>query len=151
MEALFKTWKTSRQLYADFFDNYSTEQLNAIPKGFNNNLIWNIGHVIIAQQALIYKGANQKVRIPERLFKLYAPGTKPTGNTSQEDIDELKSLLTSVVDQTMEDYEQGKFETYNERMTGTGFHLTTVADAFEFNNYHEGLHLGYMMSIKRFV
>src|SRR5690606_33748551 len=58
MEALFKTWKTSRALYLDYFNNYSPEQLNTTPNGFSNNLIWNIGHVIVAQQALIYKGSN---------------------------------------------------------------------------------------------
>lgn len=36
-------------------------------------------------------------------------------------------------------------------MTATGFDLTTLDDALEFNNYHEGLHLGMMMSVRKFV
>jgi hypothetical protein len=59
MEAIFKAWTTSRNLYLRFFEEYSLEQLNKIPEGFSNNLIWNIGHVIVAQQSLVYRGSNQ--------------------------------------------------------------------------------------------
>jgi hypothetical protein len=31
------------------------EQLNTIPEGYNNNLIWNIAHIIVVQQMLVYK------------------------------------------------------------------------------------------------
>lgn len=78
MESTFKTWKTSRNLFLEYFDKYSLEQLNKIPEGFSNNLIWNIGHIIVAQQALIYKLSNIQEYIPEELFELYKPGTKPT-------------------------------------------------------------------------
>jgi len=42
----------------EYFDNYTLEQLNKIPEGFSNNLIWNIGHIIVTQQVLIYKLSN---------------------------------------------------------------------------------------------
>lgn len=146
-----KTWKTSRKLYLDFFDNYSVEQLNKVPNGFSNNLIWNIGHIIVAQQSLVYRGSNLPMYIADDLVDLYKPGTKPTRPVSEEEINELKSLLTSLIEQTEEDLKSEKFDTYNERTTVTGFHLASLEDALEFNNYHEGLHLGYMMSIRKFV
>ena len=151
MESIFKAWKTSRNLYLEYFEKHTLNQLNKIPNGFNNNLIWNIGHIIVAQQGLIYKGSNLKGYVSDELFELYKPGTKPTGQTTQSEIDKLKTLLTSLIEKTETDFYNGKFITYNQRMTGTGFHLNSLMDAFEFNNYHEGLHLGYMMSIKKFV
>ena len=151
MESIFKAWKTSRNLYSKYFENYTLEQLNKIPDGFSNNLIWNIGHIIVAQQALIYKGSNLKGYISDELFGLYKPGTKPTGLTTETEIKELKALLISLVEKTEVDFYNGKFNTYNERMTGTGFHLSSLMDALEFNNYHEGLHLGCMMNIRKFV
>jgi len=53
MEATFRIWETSRGLYQSFLDNYSIEQLNTIPEGMSNNLIWNIGHTIVSQQKLV--------------------------------------------------------------------------------------------------
>lgn len=151
MQSLFKAWKTSRKLHANFFEQYNLSQLNHIPEGFSNNLIWNIGHVIVAQQSLVYKGSNLEGHIPGRLYDLYNPGTRPTGNTTQSEADELKELLTSMIELTIADFDNGIFQEFNERTTGTGFHLASVTDAFHFNNYHEGLHLGYMMSIRKFL
>jgi hypothetical protein len=151
MEALFKAWKTSRKVYVKFIDTYTPEQLNKVPNGFNNNLIWNIGHIVVAQQTIIYKGANLLMYISDDLVNLYKSGTKPTRDILQAEIDELKILLTSLIEKTEADFAAGKFITYNERTTGTGFHLASIQDALEFNNYHEGIHLGYMMSIRKFV
>lgn len=52
---------------------------------------------------------------------------------------------------TIADFQQNIFTTYKERTTGTGFHLSSIDDAFECNNYHEGMHLGYLLSIRKFV
>jgi hypothetical protein len=149
--SIFNTWETSRKLYAEYFDKYSLEQLNTIPAGFNNNLIWNIGHVISAQQSLIYRLSGLEMNIPGSLFDLYKPGTKPTKPVDHQEADELKSLLTSLIEKTKADFSAGKFVSFTERTTGTGFHLANLHDAFEFNNYHEGLHLGMMMSLRKFV
>lgn len=151
MESIFKTWKTSRNLFLEYFDKYSLEQLNKIPEGFSNNIIWNIGHIIVAQQALIYKSSNIQEYISGELFELYKPGTKPTKQTTADEIKELKELLISLIEKTEIDFYNNRFVTFNERMTGTGFHLSSLKDAFEFNNYHEGLHLGFMMNIRKFL
>lgn len=151
MKSIFKTWKTSRNLYLEYFDKYTLEQLNKIPDRFSNNLIWNIGHIIIAQQVLIYKSSDLNGYLSNELFGLYKHGTKPTGNTSQKEANELKKLLISLIEKTETDYHNGTFVKFNKRMTATGFHLSSLKDAFEFNNYHEGLHLGFMVNIRKFV
>ena len=151
MESIFRTLRTSRKLYSDFLDKYTLDQLNKVPEGFSNNLIWNIGHIIVAQQSLIYASSGLETYISDELVDLYKPGTKPSGQATECDVKEIKALLMSLVDKTEADFTQGKFVTYNERMTRTGFYLSSLTDAFEFNNYHEGIHLGYMMSIRKFV
>ncbi|SEM72962.1 DinB superfamily protein [bacterium A37T11] len=151
MDALFKTWRTSRKLFLNFFEDYTLDQLNKIPTGFNNNLIWNIGHILVIQQKLIYKGSHLQGYIPEELFDKYNSGTKPTAPVLTAEADELKRLLTSVIEVTERDVRNGLFISYNERTTGTGFHVASIQDALEANNYHEGLHMGYMMSIRKFI
>lgn len=151
MESLFKAFKTSRKLYADFLGKYSLEQLNKVPQGFNNNLIWNAAHIIASQQSLIYTSSNLPMNISQEFFDKYKPETKPTGPVSQQEVDEVKTLLLSMADLTEADYKNGKFITYNERTTRTGFHLGNLQDALQFVLFHEGLHMGYMMSLRKFV
>ncbi|MGJ1414145.1 DinB family protein [Sphingobacterium thalpophilum] len=151
MESLFRAWKTSRMAYLKFFENYSLEQLNRIPDGFSNNLIWNIGHIIATQHKLIYIGSEVEGHIPEKIFNSYQSGTKPSAAVSQQEADLLKRLLLEQIEPTIRDFNNKKFVTYRQRTTGTGFHLTSITDAFEWNNFHEGLHLGYMMSIRKFI
>jgi len=151
METTFKIWRTNRNLYLEFFDKYTLEQLNKIPAGFSNNLIWNIGHIIVAQQGLIYKSSDLQGYLSQELFDLYKPGTKPTGKTSENEIKELKELLISLDEKTEADFYKGEFKVYNERTTSTGFHLGSLKEAIEYNNYHEGLHFGLMMNIRKFI
>lgn len=148
---VLKAWKSSRKLYLKFFDNYSTDQMNFIPPGFSNNLIWNIGHIIVAQESLVYRGSGLPMTISEQFINSYKPGTKPEQRVSQEEANKLKELLVSQIAKTEADFQEGIFQTYIERETATGFHLASIGDALEFNNFHEGLHLGYMMSIRKFI
>jgi len=151
MEAAFKIWETNRKHYLKLIENYTLEQLNKIPEGFSNNLVWNLGHIIVAQQGLVYRLSGLPINISEEMRNTYMNGTKPTGNATQEEVDELKVLLISLMEKTKEDYAAGKFTTYNEYTTGTGYHLASLEDAIIFNNLHEGLHYGLMMNIRKFV
>ena len=44
----------NRNILNTFFEKCSLEELNKIPEGFNNNVIWNIAHVVVTQQLLVY-------------------------------------------------------------------------------------------------
>ncbi|MBP8157242.1 MAG: DinB family protein [Flavobacterium sp.] len=151
MDATFKIWETNRKLYLKLIENYSLEQLNKIPEGFSNNLAWNFGHVIVAQQGLVYRLSGLPINVTDEMNEKYRNGSKPTGTTTQAELEELKVLLFSLLERTKEDYAAGKFITYNEYTTGTGFHLANLKDAIEFNNYHEALHMGFMMNIRKFI
>ena len=151
MEATFRIWETSRNIYLKFFDNYSLEQLNTIPAGMSNNLIWNLGHVVVSQQKLVYALSGLPMHIPDSLFEKYQNGSRPDGKTTQAEVDEIKKLLSEMVEKTKADFKAGVFKEYHPYQTKTGFHLGTWKEAMEFNNYHEGIHLGIMMSIKKHI
>ena len=151
MEATFRIWQTSRGLYQNFLDNYSLDQLNTIPAGMSNNLIWNIGHVIVSQQKLVYALSGLPMHISDSLLEKYQNGSRPDGKTTQTEVDEIKKLLSEMVEKTKSDFEAGVFKKFHPYQTKTGFHLGTWKEAMEFNNYHEGIHLGIMLQIKKFL
>lgn len=151
MDALLKTWETNRNNYLRFIEPFTLEQLNKVPEGFNNNIIWNVGHIIVVQQSLVYRLSGLAMQVSDEMFTLYKPGSKPERAVTQTEADELKQLLITLCEQTKKDIEKGIFTSFTGRMTATGFDLTSFADALEFNNYHEGLHLGMMMSIRKLL
>ena len=151
MQRTLEISRTSRKIVSQFLDNYSLEQLNKIPNGFKNNLIWNIAHIVVTQQLLVYKFSGLPMLVSDELAQKYMKGTKPERDAIQADIEEIKSLLSKTIDQTEEDYDNGIFKNYQEYPTSTGFVLRNVEDAMVFNNFHEGLHIGIMMSLRKFV
>ncbi|WPO79862.1 DinB family protein [Flavobacterium sp. KACC 22761] len=151
MNSVFEVQKTIREILLKVLDNHSLEQLNKIPEGFSNNLIWNIAHCVSSQQVLIYKLSGLPTLVSEEFIAKYRKGTKPEGDVSQAEVDEIRSLLSSTLLQVEKDFEANIFVNYNEYTTSLGFTLKNIQGALDFNNYHEGIHTGIVMSIRKFV
>lgn len=151
METTFKINRTSRNTISKFFENYSLEQLNAIPEGFSNNLIWNIGHIVVVQQMLVYKLSGLPMIVSDEMVAKYMRGTKPESPVSQEEVEEIKRLLFSTLEKAEQDFDEEIFKEYQEFTTMSGFTVRNAQEAMTFNNYHEGVHTGIMMQIKKFV
>ncbi|HEX9980609.1 MAG TPA: DinB family protein [Flavobacterium sp.] len=150
MQHLFEITRTSRNTLEKFLDVYTTEQLNTIPPGFSNNLIWNIAHIIVVQQMLVYKLAGLPMMISDEMVEKYKRGTRPEGDISAEEIAEVRLLLYTTIDQTETDFTSGKFAQYHEFTTMSGFTIRSASEATAFNIYHEAVHTGMMMSIRKF-
>ncbi len=151
MSQLFTITQTSRTMVSKILENHTLAQLNTIPEGFSNNLIWNIAHIIVTQQLLVYKLSDLPMMVSEALVEKYKKGTQPEQEANQAEVDEIKSLLFATIKKTKEDYDNGIFKKYNEYPTSTGFVLRSVDDALAFSNFHEGIHIGILMSLRKLV
>jgi hypothetical protein len=151
MQQTFDITRTSRKMVAPFLENYTLEQLNKIPDGYSNNLIWNIGHIVVVQQLLVHKLSGLPILVSDEMIAKYMKGTKPDHIATQAEVDEIKSLLFKTLDQTEADYSDNKFKNFQEYPTSTGLVLKSAEDALAFNCFHEGLHIGIMMSLRKFV
>lgn len=151
MEQTFELNRTCRKLIAPFLEDFSLEQLNTIPTGFSNTLFWNIAHVVVTQQLLVYKLSGLPMLISDELVDKYKKGSKPEHAATQEEVDQIKALIFDLVDQTQADYGSGVFTQFTEYPTSSGFVLKNVKHAMAYNNFHEGLHLGIMMSMKKIL
>ena len=151
MSEIIAVTKISRQLLAPYFDNFSLQQLNTIPTGYTNNLIWHLGHIIVTEQILVRKLSGLPLVVSDEMVSKYRKATKPEGDVSQAEVDEIKSLLFSVLDQTELDYNAGNFITYTEYPTSSGYVLKNVNDALRYNLFHEGIHLGIMSAMKKLI
>ena len=151
MEPTFNINQTSRNTIAIFLENHTLEQLNTIPEGFSNNLIWNIGHIIVVQQMLVYNLSGLPMMVSEDMVSKYKRGTKPEHSVTQEEVDEFKKLLWSTLEQTKKDFANNIFKNFTEFTTMSGYTMKSAKEAMEFNNYHEAIHTGIMMQIRKFI
>jgi DinB superfamily len=145
----FERYRKVRNLLLDTISNLTTDQLNIVPIGFNNNIIWNVGHVIAAQQGICYRRAGKPLQIENDFFETFKPDTKPSIFFESKDIDTIKSLAISTIDNFERDYIQKEFEEYETWTTRFGVEITSIDVAAEFIFFHEGLHLGYVMAMKK--
>lgn len=151
MKKAFEITTTSRRMLALLIENLTLEQLNTIPNGFNNNIIWNIGHIIVVQQMLVYNLSGLPMYVTADDVANYKKGTKPTGDATIEEVERLKQLLFTTIAQTEADFAAEKFQRFMEFTIVTDFVIKNVQDAIAFNYYHEALHTGVIMSLKKLV
>ena len=151
MDFQFDILKQSRKNMLGLLKPFNTELLNQIPPGFKNNLAWNLGHVIVSQQILCYQFSGLPMTIPEKMVAQFRRGTAPDRYIDQSQIDQMKSLALEVVDTFVEDYKNGIFNQYQPYQSLYGVKINHINDAIVFNNTHEGLHLGYMMAIRKMI
>lgn len=151
MEQLSIIVRQNRKILYKYLTGLSEEELFAIPKGFNNNIWWNVAHVVVTQQKLVYGLSGNPLQISKELVEQYQKGTFPEGRPSVSEIDEIKKLLFELPEKTEADYKDGVFKHFKSYMTTPKVELNSVEDAMAFNVFHEGLHLGSIMALLRAV
>lgn len=151
MKTTLEITKQIRTNFIHLVEGLSLEQLNKMPDKFNNNLIWNFGHIIITQQNLTYKLANITSIAPASLIEKYSKGTKPNQPVSQQEFDTLLQLAFSLLDHFEKDYDAKKFVQWKDYKTSSGVVLNNVENAMLYNMTHENLHYGFAMAMKKFV
>lgn len=143
--------KKIRLFLISLINDLSVDQLNEIPEGFNNNIVWNIGHLVAAQQGVCYIRAGVPTIVDEKYISPYKPGTKPDHYVDVQEVGIIKELLLSSLNQLETDYQKNFFENYTPWTTRYGVELANIDDTLEFLMYHEGLHSGYITALKKLV
>jgi hypothetical protein len=143
--------RKTRSYLLENLKDLTAEQLNRIPEGFNNNIIWNLGHMIAAQQGVCYIRAGLTPRMTEDFINTFKSGTKPERAFSEAEMENIKSLLFSTIDQLEEDYSNNIFGGYTAWTTRYSVEMNSIDDAITFLPFHEGLHSGCSTALKKLV
>lgn len=143
--------KQTRKFLLTLIEGLTLEQLNKQPNGFNNNIFWNIGHIVVAQQGLCYVRAGLQPHLDEAILNEFKSGTKPNRAYTQDDLDRMKSALFSTLDELEQDISKNYFVQYAPFSTRYDVEIKNIEDAVAFLQFHEGLHIGYIMALKKIV
>lgn len=150
-EFILKSTEQTRSNMLALMKPLSLEQLNQIPTGFRNNLMWNYGHVIVTQQLLCYGLSGLKPILTREMIEAYRKGSAPQGPVDQDTYDEFIQLSETTLAKFQHDYALGIFEDFKLYPTSFGIELSRVEEAFQFNLAHEAMHLGTMMAMRKLV
>lgn len=151
MQQHINNLKKTRQFLLHLVDGLINEQLNKIPTGYNNNIIWHLGHLVVTHYSICYRPTGNKVPLEENFYGIYKPGGKPLPNIEATEIASIKEMLLSKIDGFEKDVNEGYFNNYNTWTTPYGIEIKNINDAMQFVNFHEGLHTGYVMAMKKLV
>lgn len=151
MEIIFDTAIFNRKVLENFINELTYEQLISIPKNFNNSIFWNIAHVLVSHQILVYKNSGLPMEMDSAIISKYKKGSIATVDISKEEIQYVKNKLLPTIHKTKEDYSKGVFKHYEVYHTSVNISLNNVDDALKFSAFHEGIHLGIIMSIKKLI
>ena len=143
MDKVFELTKNNRKAVLELVKTLSIDQLNYIPAGFNNNILWNVGHMIAIQQLIVYGLGKVPFAIEDAIVMGFKNKTKPEGPYTMEVANRIFELFIATAEQMEDDYKAGKFVDVTPFISKS--HNATYEGAeglITFNLYHEGLHTG---------
>jgi uncharacterized damage-inducible protein DinB len=143
MDNVFKVLQKSREAIAQATKGLPLELLNKIPEGFNNNVIWNLGHIVSVQQLLIYGLSKTPFVVDSFIIDNFKNKSKPERPYTSEEVELIFSSLETSIVQMQKDYNDKKFGVptpFMSKSMNTTF--DTIEEIMTFNIFHEGLHTG---------
>ena len=140
-------WLTQRNLVWKLASSLNDDQWNIIPQGSNNSVFWNLGHIAITHQLLCYSLSGIDTYCSDEELTYFRKGAMPAEMTNPVTFERLKELFFDVPQKMSTDIENGVFKEFSPYHTSVGISLNNLDEAFTFNLYHEGIHLGVIMKM----
>ena len=149
----FKFIIQGREAFIRLIDTLSVEELNRIPEGFNNNIIWNFGHIVVTTPALCYVRSGLWENASSiKFLEDFQKGSKPSRQISESEIEELKALAISSIKAIEQDDEKGVFSAVKPFSTSTyGAEMVNFDEILITTSGHDNMHLGYALAQKRLI
>lgn len=149
-----KVVKHSRIQVHALVHELSKEQWMMIPAGHDNNIAWNVGHLIWAQLGLTYGHTNLSLPLDRTPYTtLYGIGTSPAQWEADPIPAELLTTFMELADKVLTDASAGLFDDaeFEPWTTGGGAEFKTLLDMHVYNAAHEGEHRGMIMALRNLV
>lgn len=151
MKEQYEVLALVQQNLEKMLDELSVEQMNKVPDGYKNNLVWNFAHVVASLQMLCYFRTGLPLRLEEDFVHTYKVGTKPEKVVDAAGYNKIKEYAAQGLQQLKADYENGYFKDFKPFVTSLGWPVGSMEAAIQYVVMHHGLHYGYAMAIKKLV
>ncbi|MFQ3575821.1 MAG: DinB family protein [Cytophagales bacterium] len=148
---LFESQKTYRKNIISAVEGLSFDSLHKVPTGFSNNIHWNLCHILVTQQLLVYKLAGLEMFFEQAIIDQFKKGTSVQDVKTHFELSQIEEWMKSTLEKMVSDYHQEKFKDYSPYPTSSGIVLNNVDEAILYNHVHEQLHYGYILAMRKLV
>lgn len=147
-EQLFEQMKMWRNWTVEFLRTIPEEVVDAIPHGHNNNIRWNVGHILVGWDHSMFLSVNEERRLPLSYHLMFPRGSKPEDWAEQPpSMDELITLL----EEQPHLIEKACKSHLDKPLKAPLLSMKTVGDMLVFHMNHESLHMGTIRSMKQIL
>lgn len=145
-EVLFNQLKTYRSELIGAVNSITTEEAELIPKGFHNNIRWNLGHIYLDQYLWIQAVTKEKVNVPDGFRNWFGYGTSPADFTEETP---TLAVLIELLQKQPDDIKEAYGERLEEELSPTEMDMHTIEQVLIRTIFHEGMHLQAILDIKK--
>jgi hypothetical protein len=147
-ELLFKQFEMTRGNFLTNIETITPEQANIQPEGFNNNIHWNIGHVLTVTEQFMMGFPKKSNHLPANYIELFGNGTRPSewnGDVPSVDVlvEQLKAQLGRI--------KEVPASMLEEKLKKPFLGLETFGELANMALFHEAYHLGQIHGMKKLV
>lgn len=145
-EVLFGHLNTYRDELMAMVAGISEVEAEILPKGFNNNVRWNLGHICVDQYLWIRALTKEKMPIPMTFIEWFGYGTSPSRFTDETP---TFSQLIPILQQQTRIIQEKYQDRMEEEFAPTEMGMHTIEQVLIRTIFHEGLHIGAIQALKR--
>jgi DinB superfamily len=151
-EMLLRQVEVVRAITLQRLESITEDMADIIPNGFNNNIRWNVGHILIVQEQLALNFAGLSPQLSPEFVNFFGNRTSPREwkvepPSLQILSDELKKQ-TAFIKESLGNRLQEKAIKPFVRL---GFKMETIGEILTFSLHHEGMHTGVIYAIQRAI
>lgn len=147
MEFALHNLRKAREILVQLVDKTPVELYQQIPAGFRNSIAWNAHHMVVVQQRAMYAFHGLQMHIPADWGEFYGRDCVPSANDPLAP----NALFLELVDQTERDWKSGLWDSvqFEPRTIGPNMLVRNMDEMAHFVNFHEGMHIGYIMAQRK--
>lgn len=136
MNQYLEKLQQSRDALHEMTDGLTVEQFNYIPEGYQNNIIWNMGHIITVSERILSKNSDFIAPVHNFDTELFGKNKKPEKPLSREDIDLVRNALL----QTVSAFQESKGIEESKTMEISAGNQKITVGVLQFVLFHENVH-----------
>jgi uncharacterized damage-inducible protein DinB len=142
----FQNFEISRGFFLKNVEGMDEKVANIQPEGFNNNILWHVGHVLLTAEYFLFGFPEKSTHLPMNYLELFNRGTSPSGWKGE--VPTIAELTGQLKDQ-MARVKEMPGERLQEKLEKQFFDFNTFGELFNFSVFHETYHLGQIHAMKR--